>query len=166
LEIFKDIKGLSGKYQVSNKGRIKSFYVSNKGRIMKPEHRSKRYLCIGLRLDLVKKNYVIHRLVANAFIDNPENKPQINHKDGVKTNNHIENLEWCTKSENMKHSYATGLQVPLRGANNPRSLLNQKQVNIIKAMKGMEIKQKEIAILFNVHSSTVSAIYKNRTYIN
>lgn len=164
MEIFKDIEGFSGKYQVSNKGRIKSFHISDKGRIMKPEERNKKYLCIGLRLNMNKKNYVIHRLVANAFIDNPENKSQINHKDGNKLNNHTENLEWCTHSENMKHAFSTGLSIALKGEDTYNSTLNNKQARIIRSMKRMEIKQREVAKIFNTSTGVVGNIQRGKTY--
>ena len=167
MENWKDISGFNGLYQVSDQGRIKSFIVSKKGRVMKFDTVSRRYNYIGLRLGMIQKNYVVHRLVANAFIENPENKPQINHKDGNKLNNYVENLEWCSASENMKHACKTGLITPprLKGPDHPRALLNQKQVNIIKAMKGMEILQKEIAPLFNIYTSTVSNIQTGKTYV-
>jgi len=67
------------------------------------------YRSVSIYSDCKKKNYSLHRLVAIAFINNPENKPEVNHKDGNKLNNHVSNLEWCTMSENAIHAYRTGL---------------------------------------------------------
>ena len=119
-EIWKDIKGYEGLYQVSNLGRIKSLdrkariqngaYRQVKGRIVPIRKGEKtNYPFVGLTKNHKSKMLRIHRLVADAFIPNPNNLPQINHKDGNKTNNNVNNLEWCTPSENCLHAYRVGL---------------------------------------------------------
>ena len=95
-EVWKDIKNYEGCYQVSNLGRVR-----NKIKILSPQISN----CGYLRIMLKNKHYSIHRLVAEAFIPNLENKPQVNHIDGNKTNNYVTNLEWVTASENQKHNY-------------------------------------------------------------
>ena len=106
-EIWKDIKGYEELYQISNFGRIKSFY--KKGKILKTSYQYMKYGYIREKIDLSKngkkKSLKVHRLVAEAFIPNPENKPQINHIDGNPLNNNVFNLEWCTNQENIIHSY-------------------------------------------------------------
>lgn len=98
-EIFKDIKGYRGLYKISNKGRVRST-----GGILTPTDNGKGYLIIGLCKDGKRKNFYIHRLVAEAFIDNPEKKPVVNHKDYNTRNNDVNNLEWVTQKENIAHS--------------------------------------------------------------
>lgn len=108
-EIWKDIKGYEGLYQISNLGRVKSLprayrcVFSTKEIIMKPSTNIAGYLQINLNSEGNLKNYKIHRLVAEAFIPNPENKPQVNHIDEDKTNNLASNLEWVTAKENNNH---------------------------------------------------------------
>ena len=107
--IWKDIKGYEGLYEVSNTGYIKSLQFK-KPFIKKFNKNHQGYLSVSLYKDNENKLVKVHRVVAEAFISNPENKPQVNHKDGNKANNCVENLEWVTASENIKHSYANGLQ--------------------------------------------------------
>lgn len=99
MEIWKDIKSYEGLYRVSNKGRISNFK-----RILTPTDNGKGYLIIGLCKDGKRNNFYIHRLVAEAFIDNPENKPVVNHKDYNRANNNVNNLEWITQKDNINHS--------------------------------------------------------------
>lgn len=106
-EIWKDVEGYEGLYQVSNKGNVKSFYTN---RNLKPTRHNKGYLMVGLTSNHKTKTHFIHRLVAKAFLENLEQKKEVNHKDGDKTNNHIENLEWCTDVENRLHAYSMGLR--------------------------------------------------------
>jgi hypothetical protein len=106
----KDIKGYEGLYAITTCGKVWS-YRSNK--FLKDSLDTldnKGYCFVSLSKKGIAKNYKIHRLVAQAYINNPENKPQVNHKNGVKTDNYISNLEWNTQSENIQHSYDTGLR--------------------------------------------------------
>lgn len=110
-EVWKHIKGYEGKYQVSNLGRIKSFYKCKDGKVIKPLSNTNGYLYIALSKG--NRNYkrlLIHRLVAETFIPNLDNKPQVNHIDGNKHNNAVSNLEWVTGSENQIHSYNNKLR--------------------------------------------------------
>lgn len=112
-EIWKDIEGYEGYYQVSNLGRVRSldrYITGNNGAIylrqgqikeIKPHHSG--YLFVSLMKNRKRKIMAVHRLVAEAFIPNPDNLPQINHKDEDKTNNRVENLEWCTGKYNCNY---------------------------------------------------------------
>ena len=105
-EIWKSIPSYEGLYQASNLGNIKSLTRSGaKEKILKGEMDDSGYIRVVLSKNNIKKKYKIHRLVAMAFIDNTNNYSQINHKNGIKTDNRIENLEWCTPSYNTIHSY-------------------------------------------------------------
>ena len=111
-EVWKDIPELEGKYQISNCGRVKSFFSCEEGKILALTVNRLGYVDIMIR----RKKYLVHRLVALLFVPNPYFYKEINHKDGNKQNNYYENLEWCTRSENMKHAFATGLKENRRGS--------------------------------------------------
>ena len=106
MEEWRDIEGFNG-YQVSNEGRIRSLKWG-KERIRKVTINKYGYLEVSLCKDEKPTTKRIHRLVAEAFIPNPQNLPEVNHKDEDKTNNNVENLEWCTEEYN--HNYGTRLQ--------------------------------------------------------
>ena len=118
-EIWKDIKDFEGIYQVSNKGRIKSLERTVTGKLnsirtlpekfITPTDNGKGYMVVALYKDDKRHFKKMHRLVAEAFIPNPDNKPEVNHIDGNKKNNTVENLEWNTTKENCEHRQKTGL---------------------------------------------------------
>lgn len=126
FEVWKDIKGYEGLYQISNFGNVKALEKSVwNGKtnlyfpeiIRKPNFDKDGYLNITLSKNSKAKTFKIHRLVAKAFIDNPGNLPEVNHKDGNKSNNFVNNLEWITRSENQKHAFRIGL-INQNGPNN------------------------------------------------
>ena len=104
-ENWKDIKGYEGLYQVSDRGRIKTLANDKyrKEKIRKPRKGGKGYMMISLTKERITKHKQVHRLVAEAFIPNPDNLPQVNHKDEDPTNNNVENLEWCTLNYNLNY---------------------------------------------------------------
>ena len=108
-EVWLPVVGFEEYYLISNTGRIFSIR-SQRELIVKPKHTG--YMDIELNINGKVYYKRIHRLVAEAFIPNPENKPYINHKDGNKLNNNVTNLEWCTNSENMIHAFQMGLELP------------------------------------------------------
>lgn len=108
MEEWKDIEGYEGLYQVSNLGNVRAlkFYHSrNNVHLLKPTVNKYGYCVVCLHKDKKVKQYRVHRLVAIAFLPNPDNLPYVNHIDCDKTNNSLTNLEWCTQSENVKHGY-------------------------------------------------------------
>ena len=117
-EIWKDIKGYEGYYQISNFGKVKSverivehkpYNLTVKESIRKLKLDTKGYYYLMLSKNGIIKNTKVHQLVANAFIPNPLNKPCVNHIDGNKLNNNVNNLEWVTYKENSQHARRTGL---------------------------------------------------------
>lgn len=104
-EIWKDIKGYEGLYQVSNLGRVKSLDYRHKGtsKVMSPGKQKNGYLNVGLWSGRKKETKYVHRLVAEAFVPNPNNWPEVNHKDECLTNNVASNLEWCTSEYNANY---------------------------------------------------------------
>lgn len=138
-EIWKDIEGYEGLYQVSNLGRVKRMRFINKNtniekeRIKSQKIRKDGYLEVALYKNGKGKYIQVHRLVAKSFIPNPKKLPQVNHRNGIKTDNRVENLEWVTPKENIVHAISTGLRKQFKtsnhnGENNPNSKLSKNEV--------------------------------------
>jgi hypothetical protein len=106
MEIWKDVKGFEEIYQVSNLGRIRSFARNPRGVILSLKNKTGWYLTTNFCYRGIRKTVRVHRLVAEAFVPNPHNKPEVNHKDGNKQNNRADNLEWVTRAENHRHALA------------------------------------------------------------
>lgn len=111
-EIWRDIPGYEGLYQVSNYGNVRSMNYMNTGtvKVLKQKVNNYGYSLINLNYNGERKTYSVHRLVTAAFLENPDNKPQVNHIDGCKINNNVSNLEYVTPGDNQKHAYDTGLK--------------------------------------------------------
>ena len=107
-EVWKPVVGYEGLYEVSNIGRVRSinFHKSGKAKVMSPSLNTWGYPIVDLRKNNKRHSYTVHRLVALAFIPNPDNLPEINHKNEIKYDNTVENLEWCTRKYNINYGTA------------------------------------------------------------
>lgn len=170
-EIWKDIEGFNGSYQISNLGRVKSFKKHYENRILKPTTNYKGYLKITLHIDVRSmKTLSIHRLVAQAFIPNPENKPQVNHINCIKTDNNITNLEWCNNSENQIHAFKNGLQTSNGGRKKRkvRCIETGKVFNMVNEAARFISKEKDCrsSIIRSCKYGKIKAYGYNWEYIN
>lgn len=162
-EEWRPIEGFDG-YQVSSYGRVKSF-KRGKPRIMKFALSPNNYIVYSLRPSGVysDKQMNLHRLVAEAFIPNPDNKPQVNHRDGCKINACASNLEWATNAENIQHAYDTGLEKKLRNENAVSAKLTNEQVVYIRNNPD-GLSTVELGKRFNVTSATISDVQLGKKY--
>ena len=161
-EYWKDIAGYPN-YSVSNLGRVKS---KKTGKLLK-SYRTKGYLRVSLYNDAGRKCKLVHRLVAEAFIPNPQNKSDVNHINGCKTDANACNLEWATASENMSHAHSNGLRpmIDTQGEKNGFSKLTEFQVMQIKQLLANgKLTQKTIGSQFNVSRETISSIKSGRRW--
>lgn len=141
-EEWKPVTGFDGYYEVSNFGRVKTCkhsFVRKDGKPMTIPERiingsvdTKGYLQVDLKIDGKRYIRCIHRLVADAFIENPEKKDQVNHKDGNKLNNSVDNLEWVTCKENIRHAWGNHLNGPLKGEKHGNHILTDDAVRYIR----------------------------------
>lgn len=175
MEVWKDIKGYQGYYQVSNFGRVKSLdrivtysdkkVHSLKGKILKPMITKHGYETVDLRKNQKRKTSKIHRLVAIAFLKNKKNKPQVNHIDGVKTNNNLSNLEWVNNSENIRHAYKKGLINTAKGERHAQSKLTKEQVlEIRKIYSKGGLTQKQVGEKFGIDQTHISDIVNKKSW--
>jgi hypothetical protein len=159
-EQWKPVAGFTG-YEVSDQGRVRSF-KSGKAKILK-QIKCKGYSYVNLYKKGKKHFKSVHRLVAEAFLGIPEVKLEVNHKNGLKTDNRLSNLEWVTPLENMIHAVETGL-IDQKGEKNTQAKLSNEEVLQIRDMLDAGLPQKEIAEIFNIRQSTVSRIKTGRRW--
>lgn len=165
MENWKDIQGYEGVYEISDLGQIRSvdrLVINPKkgirrvaGRVLKPSI-CKGYYYLILCKEGKKKFSQIHILVASHYVPNPENKPEVNHKDGNKLNNAANNVEWCTKLENKIHAIIMGL-TPTK--------LNENDVKDIRRLH-KHYTYKSLGKIFGVHCSTIKKIVNRKSWVH
>ena len=175
-EMWKPVKDFEGLYEVSNLGRVKSLpkmsgSCTRKERILASKNRLTKdgYARVSLNDNGRRKEWRVCRLVATHFIDNPLGKPTVNHKNGIKTDDRVENLEWATREENMKHAYDNQLKKSDKGHSNIQSKLTEEQVVAIRKRYVKHSKTDgtvAIAKDYNVSHRVINLIVRNLSYNN
>jgi hypothetical protein len=148
-------------YSVNESGDVFSTKF-NKVRKLKPFKHPKGYLLIDIWNDNQRKQMLVHRLIAETFISNPQNKPEVNHKNGIKSDNRVQNLEWNTPKENMNHAKSTGLW-NIGGENHYRAKLTKEQVLEIRKLHSTKtFNQRKLAKMFDVGIPQISNIVNKK----
>ena len=167
-EIWRDIPGWEKIYQVSNQGRVKRIASgpgAQAGRIKKSSNVEGGYLMVKLSfINREIEHRLVHRLVLGAFVGLcPEGK-ETNHKNGIRTDNRLENLEWVTRSENLIHAFSELGRKPAQGIQFPQSKLNPEKVVEIRQLSGDGVSYSELAKIFDVSKSAISHVVKKRSW--
>ena len=176
-EIWKDIAGYEGLYQVSNLGKVRSVQRSivynGKGKgsgthtypsiELKQGLNSVGYYPVSLSVNNHRKRYMVHRLVATAFCQHPIGKDYVNHIDGNYLNNKADNLEWLSCVENVRHAIVNNIH-KIYGEDSHRAKFSNEQARIIRKIRNKGISTKDLTILLGVHKSCINRIYKGETY--
>ena len=166
-EVWKDVKGFEGLYQVSDQGNVRSIFTEikdkngvakkHKPQILKQSMTTTGYKKVEIRnLESKRKSMKVHRLVATAFIPNPENKPFINHIDSNPINNKLSNLEWCTGSENLYHAYKTRSK---KSYTHDTEKIKKLYADYLKSKSIFEVASKN-----NIHQGTLQRLFKENGF--
>lgn len=171
--IWKDITGYENRYQVSSEGRVKRLartIICRNGipkplreQILTPHLNSNGYLWVQLIGPSGKDFRFVHRLVASAFVANPKRKPCVNHKNGIKTDNGTNNLEWVTRKENTSHAFASGL-MSHAGEKNSQSKLTNESVRCIRLDRASGMKVQDIAAKYIISRRRVYDVINHRCW--
>lgn len=163
-EQWKDVKGFEEYYQISDQGNV---YSKRSERLLHQSLTGSKYPKVSFSIKQGRTYHMVHRLVAEAFISNPENKRTVNHIDGNKSNNNLSNLEWNSYSENCLHAFRTGLHIPhdVTGIKNPRALVTEDEVRGIRKMLETKLYfDREIAKVYGVSRELINAIKLGKTW--
>lgn len=156
IEIWKEVIGHEGKYEVSNLGKVRNI---KRNTIQKGHETTKGYLVVSIS----HKQTLLHRIIATAFVPNPDNKETVNHINGIKTDNRIENLEWLTNGENMAHASKLGL-LSGKGQTSHNVILSESQVIEMRKQGNEGLKAKEIAANFNISVRQTHSILSGESW--
>lgn len=165
----KDVEGFEGKYGITEDGQVwrypHVFFMSSvkvfcEGKWLKPTKTNLGYL----RITIGEKLVFVHRLVAGAYVPKLEGKNCVNHMDGIKTNNHYSNLEWCTVEENLKHAHRTGLIPYKKGRRPGHGRLSPDDVRLLRQMREDGVLLKELAVKFKISVANAWFIASRNAY--
>jgi hypothetical protein len=162
LNLIKEFEEMMDYYQIEIDGD-RCWVTSKNGKVLKTGDKGDGYRHYGLYLKSGKQKKIYeHRIFAICFLKNPENKSDVNHIDGVKSNNSLSNLEWNTRSENIKHSFQTGLQKPILGEKHACAKLKDSEIPMIFQMRKTGLTQKAIGLHFGVSDVQISYILSGK----
>lgn len=166
MENWASIDGYEGLYEVSDTGMVRSLKrTTTSGKVLSQRSGTGGYLSVCLCKDNHKKSFVVHRLVARAFVTNPENKPEVNHKNGVRTDNRAENLEWVTRSENERHAYEVlGKSPQAYWKGRPRKFARRFTDEQVFAIRSDERSYSQIAAEYGVSKTAIRDIKRKKNY--
>jgi hypothetical protein len=164
VEVWLPVVGYEGLYEVSDRGRVRRVTATHKpaGHILSTQD-SNGYRLLVLCKDAICRRFTAHSIVMAAFVGPCPEGREINHIDGVKSNNHLPNLEYVTRSENHYHAIKLGLKKPIVGESNPHAKLCEKKVREIFALKG-KLPQREIAKIYRISFQTVGEIHRGNIW--
>jgi hypothetical protein len=165
MENWKQVKCFDS-YFVSDLGRVKKIYENSKIKMLKQRFSKDGYLRVALSKNRIVKEWRVSRIVAEHFIENEKNLDTVNHKDGNKTNNKVENLEWMTRSEQMYHAYSLGLKKPKTGEKNVNSKISNAESEEIRIKyKQGNMSYLRLSEIYGISTASIQRIVTNKSFI-